>query len=759
MRLLAPGFLTGILAVSALPVMPDPRAAWLLTAGSVLLLPFLGRRLRLFILAAVAGGVWNIFVAHAALEARLVTPPRGLDRMVIGRVVGLPAAEPGRLRFLFAPDPVDGQQDLPSRMRISWYRSRVTVAAGERWRLSLRLRAPRGQANPGGFDYERWLLLNSIGATGYVRNGGDNQRLGRSPAPWTSVRSRLAEAVQRALPDSPRSGMIAALLVGSGRIEPEQRRLLQRTGTSHLMAISGLHVGIAAAVGALAGRLAWLLMPLRRVPLRQSPIAAGGLLAAGLYAGLAGFALPTTRALLMIVVAAVLLLRRRALAPWLAFAFAMVVILAQNPLVPLGAGFWLSFGAVGGLLLVSPELRRVGVPARWLRAQWGVSLALAPVLVAIYGQVPLSSPLANLVAVPVFSVLIVPPTLLAGVASLIWVRGASFLFRVVDQLLAQLLGWLSWIVEAGPAVLEPATAPRLALLLGVAGAGLALMPRGFCGRGAAPALLLPLLCWQGTPPPHGSFTLTMLDVGQGLAAVVRTREHALVFDTGPAWPGGDSGSTNLVPFLRAIGVRQIDMLVVSHPDLDHRGGVPGLLAGRRVRRSVGGLYQGMPMRAGDRCRAGQAWRWDGVSFRFVHPGPVAVDGDNDSSCVLRISSAGGTTALLTGDIEARAEGRLLARREALRAQVVVAPHHGSRSSSTAAFVAAVAADWVIYPAGFGNRWGFPHADVRERWGPARARMTGIEGAVEVTLPASAGAVQLRGWRCVDRRYWRWHQCD
>ncbi|MGB5620870.1 MAG: ComEC/Rec2 family competence protein, partial [Gammaproteobacteria bacterium] len=202
MRLFAPGFLIGILAVSALPVMPGPRAAWLLGAAG-LLLPLTGRRIRIVVFAVLVGGVWTILVAHAALEARLVTPPRGVDRIVTGRVVGLPRSEPGRLRFLFAPDPVEGQQDLPSRIRISWYRSLVTVAAGERWRLSLRLRAPRGQANPGGFDYERWLLLNGIGATGYVRKSGENQLLHEAPALWSAVRGTLADTIHRALQDSP----------------------------------------------------------------------------------------------------------------------------------------------------------------------------------------------------------------------------------------------------------------------------------------------------------------------------------------------------------------------------------------------------------------------------------------------------------------------------------------------------------------------------------------------------------------------------
>ncbi|MGD8977370.1 MAG: DNA internalization-related competence protein ComEC/Rec2, partial [Gammaproteobacteria bacterium] len=631
-------------------------------------------RTRLMVFAAAClGAAWTVLSAQSALEARLATPPRGLDRTVVGRVAGLPAVDPGRVRFLFVPDSVPGQRDLPTRMRINWYRPPANPAPGERWRLSLRLRAPRGQANPGGFDFERWLLRNRIGATGYVRAAGPNQRLGAGPDPWSRIRFDLAAAVQQALPDSPRAGMIAALLVGSGGIERGQRRLLQQTGTSHLMAISGLHVGIAAGVGALLGRWLWLLVPLRWIRVRQTAAVIGGVLAAALYAGLAGFALPTTRALAMYLAAALLITRRRALGPWLAFASALVLILALDPLAPLGAGFWLSFGAVAGLLLIAPSASRGGILGGWLRAQWGVSLALVPVLASLYGQVPVLSPLANLLAVPLFSLVVVPLVLLAGIAIPVWETAATVILGLVDRILARLLDGLAWLVEAGPAPLEPAAAPVLVAGIAAVGAALALMPRGFCGRGAAPALLLPLICWQGGAPDQGAFELTVLDVGQGLAAVVLTRRHALVFDAGPAWPGGDSGASNLAPFLRAAGVGAIDMLVLSHPDLDHRGGIPGLLAEHPVRKIAGSLYPGLPVGSGDRCQAGRSWRWDGVSFRFLHPGETVGQTGNDNSCVLRVSGSGGSV-LLTGDIEARAERRILSREEELESDLVVAPH-------------------------------------------------------------------------------------
>ena len=756
MRIVSLGVLVGILAMSAVPVMPQRMTAGCLAIGALLVLLVFRYRL-MGVAAACLGAAWTVLAAQSALEERLSTPPRGLDRSVVGRVAGLPVVDPGRVRFLFVPDSVPGQRDLPTRMRISWYRPLANPVPGERWRLSLRLRGPRGQANPGGFDFERWLLRNRIGATGYVRTVGPNQRLGATPDPWPRIRFELAAAVRRTLPDSPRAGMIAALLVGSGGIEGEQRRLLQRTGTSHLMAISGLHVGIAAGVGALLGRWLWLLSPLRWMRVRQTAAVIGGVLAAALYAGLAGFALPTTRALAMYVAAALLISRRRALGPWLAFASALMLILALDPLAPLGAGFWLSFGAVAGLLLIAPFVHRGGIVGGWVQAQWGVSLALAPVLTVLYGQVPVLSPLANLLAIPLFSLLVVPLVLLAGMAIPIWGTAAAALLGLVDRILSRLLDGLAWLVEAGPAPLEPAAAPVLVAGIAAVGAALALMPRGFCGRGAAPALLLPLICWQGGAPDHGSFELTVLDVGQGLSAVVRTRRHVLVFDAGPAWPGGDSGTSNLVPFLRAAGVDAVDTLVLSHPDLDHRGGIPGLLSDYPVRKIAGSLYPGLPVDSEDRCQAGRSWRWDGVSFAFLHPGEEAGESGNDHSCVLRVSGSGGSV-LLTGDIEARAERRILSRGEEVGSDLIVAPHHGSRTSSTTDFVAAVDPGWVVYPAGFGNRWGFPDAAVRSRWQPARAMITGEHGAVTATFAADGSGPVVRTWRCVSARFWRRRSC-
>ncbi len=775
MRIVTLGFLLGILAACGLPVMLDKEAAWLPGICVLALLAFAntapGSGFNSLIMPAVigmlAGAAWAIWTADSALDQRLETPPAGTDRVVTGRIVGLPAPGPDRIRFVFTRDAVEGQQDLPPRMLISWYRrgdperQPVFPQAGERWRLNLRLRGPRGQSNPGGFDYELWLLRQRIGATGYVRESGFNRRLGRVDHSWARVRDALVNAVDRALPASPRRGMIAALLVGSGTISAEQRRLLQQTGTAHLLAISGLHVGIAAAVGAVFGRFAWRLLPLRWLGVRQSAGIVSALISAFSYAGLAGFQLPTRRALVMTVVVMIMLARRRAVGPWAAYSTAMMAVLLADPLATMGPGFWLSFAAVAGLLLVAPALRGAGLARGVLGAQVSVSVALAPAVVAIYGQLPLLSPLANLVAVPLFTVLFVPLVLAAGMASTVWFPLGAALFGVADAVLAQLLALLSWLVAVSPGALLPAQAPASALLAAVLGALLALLSGAGSRMVAACALMLPLLFWQGSQPGRGGFELTVLDVGQGLAAVIRTRQHTLVFDTGPAWAGNDSGSRNVVPFLRAAGVGEVDLLVVSHPDLDHRGGVPGLIDGLRIHRVAGSIYPGMPILDDGACRSGQAWSWDQVDFRFVHPPATTVAGGNNDSCVLRVAAAGGdgATVLLTGDIEAGAERQIIAAAGDLDVDLLVAPHHGSRTSSSAEFVAATRPRWVVYPAGYGNRWRFPHVDVLRRWGAAQALVTGQHGAVTVVAPGDGLQPRVVGWRCQARRFWRWRECD
>ena len=421
----------------------------------------------------------------------------------------------------------------------------------------------------------------------------------------------------------------------------------------------------------------------------------------------------------MLAVAALAMSSGRVVAPSRTLCLALAVVLLIDPWAVLAAGFWLSFGAVGALLYVGSAL--VGAPGGWrerLRAwgvvQWAATLASLPVLLLVFQQFSLVSPLANAVAIPVVSFVVTPLALLAAVVP--WWPIAALAHAV--------LGWLMLFLEwcsAWPVWQAPAP-PLWAAVAAAAGVAVCLLPRGVPGRLLGVALLVPAVFWPAPRPAEGEAWVTVLDVGQGLAAVVQTRTHALVYDPGPLYSAeSDAGQRVVVPYLRALGVDTVDMLMVTHRDSDHAGGTASVQAAL----AVGELRSSLPEIGGERCLAGQRWDWDGVSFEVLHPAPedYALDGkSNHVSCVLRVS-AGGRRLLLTSDIEARDEAALLARYPGdLAADVLLVPHHGSRTSSTPEFLAAVGAGEAVIPVGYRNRFGHPKGDVVDRYLATGARL-------------------------------------
>jgi competence protein ComEC len=430
----------------------------------------------------------------------------------------------------------------------------------------------------------------------------------------------------------------------------------------------------------------------------------------------------------------------------------------------LSAGFWLSITAVAGLVVAGTGgIGRPGRLRQLAAAQWAVSWALCLPGLMVFGGLPLYGPLVNLVAVPLFGLVVVPLALAGLLALAFSERLAASLWRLLAPILEGFLDGLEAVAEMPGAWQQPATVPGWALAVAGMAALALLLPFGRPVRFAWLLVLVPVLWWRPSALPAGAYRVTVLDVGQGLAVVVETRRRVLVFDTGPAWRSGrDAGAAVVVPFLRGAGIEQVDALVLSHGDGDHRGGAASIEQRIRVdRRWVGpdaaNVYPAGPdVRP---CAAGVNWRWDGVRFRFLHPSAGAGVRGNDSSCVLRVEGPGGRT-LLTGDIEAPGEAALLAERARLATDLLVAPHHGSRTSSTAPFVAATAPRWVVFPAGFGNRWGFPAAEVRARWQRAGAGLwtTGEDGAVQVEFASAGVAGPPTGWRCRAPRAWRRARC-
>lgn len=760
------GFAAGVLALQVLPGLPE--LAWLWAAPVAILAAWRIRALAIPVAAAL-GLCWALGTAHLRLADRLNPELESVDVEAVGVVAGLPAAGERSLRFAF--DIESSSRQLPSRVLVSWYRTAFaqdqsailaeTPHPGERWRFTLRLKRPHGHFNPHAFDYEAWLLERGIGATGYVRAGGRAAppvRMGwRNSLPdrIEQAREAVRDRFRRVLGETPAAGILAALAVGDQRaISNEEWRLFSATGVTHLMSISGLHVTL------VSGLFAWLAAALwRRVPrlaLALPARKAGALAAiAGAlgYTLLAGFAVPAQRTFWMVAVVALALWSGRITSPARTLALALAVVLLFDPWAGLSAGFWLSFGAVALIFLVGVAARRdEPLVLQWARIQWAITVGLAPAALFLFSQVSLVGPLANAIAIPLVSVVVTPLALAAAV--LPW----DALLSLVAWLVQWLLELLEWCASLPVAVWQQPAPPWWCLVAATAGTLWLVAPRGVPWRATGLALMAPAFAWPVATPAPGEAWVVTLDAGQGLAVLVRTANRALLYDAGPAFgTESDSGERIILPYLRAIGVSRLDALVVTHNDLDHSGGAASILHALEVDRFVSSLPAANPLLAlapAERCAAGQGWEWDGVRFEMLHPAAGAQERrTNNLSCVLKVAARGGAM-LLTGDIEREAEAALLARDPgALRADVLLVPHHGSRTSSGAEFIAAVSPGMAVVPAGYRNRFGHPAADVLDRYADAGValRRTDLEGAVTVRIREQGLAIESERRR--RGRYW------
>ncbi|HEX7054040.1 MAG TPA: DNA internalization-related competence protein ComEC/Rec2 [Burkholderiales bacterium] len=725
-----------------------PALAW---AG--LLVPLAAAALRwraLWLLAAFAAGFfWAAAWAQWRLDERLAPALEGRDLAVVGVVAGLPAATERGVRFDFEVE--SGDAPLPEKLLLHWYDPAARVHPGERWSLAVRLRRPHGGVNPHGFDYEAWLLERGIGATGYVRAG---RKLGVRNGPFDLVekaRESVRERFLAVLGPTPAQGILAALAVGDQRaISREEWELFNRTGVTHLMSISGLHVTLVSGLAAWLVAALWRRVPrlAARAPARRSAALAAVVAALG-YTLLAGYALPAQRTFWMVAVFAAALWLDRIAAPWRTLALALAVVVLMDPWAPLSPGLWLSFGAVLLIFYVgagwsAPERRL----AQWARVQGAITVGLAPAALLLFGQVSLAGPLANAVAIPLVSVVITPLALLAALVPL------DAPLELAAWLVQWLLEFLEWCA-ALPSALWQQHAPGGGLvLLALAGALWLLAPRGVPWRPVGAALMAPAFLVPPAAPAPGEAWITVFDVGQGLAVLVRTAGHALLYDTGPAFADDDSGARVIVPALRGEGIAALDLVVLSHEDSDHLGGALSVLESfetRSLASSLPAAHALQPLAVSARpCRRGDAWRWDGVRFEFLNFAEAG-GSRNNGSCVLHIAAAG-HSLLLTGDIERRAELELV-KAGPVKSDVLVVPHHGSRTSSTPELVAAVSPRWAIVPVGYRSRFGHPHAQVLERYRSAGARIarTDLDGAVHILLaPQGLGVESERRLRA---RYW------
>jgi competence protein ComEC len=719
---------------------------------------------------ALVAGMWALFSAGWTIDDRLDTRLAGQDILVQGTVCEIPRADRTVRRFIF--EPAAKVPGVPGRIFVSWYDATATPAAGELWQLKLRMKRPRGLSNPAGFDFERWAHRTRLGATGYVRRSALNRRLSShsSHCRLTGLRQRIAVRIGEELADHPAAAHIQALTVGvKNGMNSEEWALLRRTGTVHLMAISGLHIGLVALFMHFLGRQCGRLLLLAGV--RNSPLAIGrvcALIGAIGYAGLAGFSVPTVRALVTVLIAVTLTTLRRSVSVWQVLASALLVVLIVEPAAPLSMGFWLSFYAVGLLLLNGlhltpadaatrpPIVRMLSRVKAMMEVQLRLAVGLGPLSLLFFDQVSLIAPLANLVIVPLFALIIVPLALLGTV--FLWASPllANISLELAAGVTDQALGVLDWLDSLPLTVWRPPPISE-AGLCGIVGLTLMLLwPRPVPGRWLVVGLFSALVSASLiTVPP--TLRIVVMDVGQGLAVLVQTSRHALVFDTGPAYRGRDAGQSVVLPTLRKFDVRQLDAIVISHGDADHRGGAQSLITAFPDASVIAPERVNIDSANKEACEAGKRWVWDDVAFSFLHPMRDQQNADwseNDDSCVLLVSSTGGDV-LLPGDIEYRAESYLTSNHMIPAVDVVVAPHHGSKSSSSEPFVAATRPRFVIFSTGHRNRWGFPAESVSSRWRNAGAEgiTTADSGAVVFAIDRSGRLALQRRERPDGRRIW------
>ncbi|HVY08406.1 MAG TPA: DNA internalization-related competence protein ComEC/Rec2 [Burkholderiales bacterium] len=716
---------------------------------------------------AIAGFFWAAAVAQWKLADELPEAWEGRDVEVSGVIAEMVQPTERGVRFAFDVERTFvPNARVPSHISVMWYANEKQtlpeLRAGQRWRMTVRLHRPHGNSNPDGFDFEAWMLERGIRAVGYVRP---------EPAPAMtdplvprpgylierlreSVRSRLLDA----LGERPYAGVIVALAVGDQQsIPPDQWQVFTRTGVNHLMSISGLHITMVASLVVLVVSRLWRRSEKLVLGLPAMRAAAFcGLLVALAYALLSGFAVPAQRTVYMLAVVAFALWSGWNASPIAVLATAAAFVIVLDPMATIAPGFWLSFGAVAVIMFAAYS--RIGKPGwlrAWMQTQWAVTIAFVPFLLAMFQQVSLVSPVANAFAIPLVSLVVVPLALVASVLPLAWAAQAAHL------VMAGCMVPLRMLSDLPDAVWQQHAPPMWTIPLAVAGALWMLLPRGFPARWTGAPLLLPLFLVFPAPIPEGQVRLTALDVGQGLAVAVRTRDHALLFDTGPAFTEQiDAGGRVVVPYLRAAGIDRLDGMVISHGDSDHSGGALTILRSMPVAWVFSSLPQddaiAVAATRSRLCVTGEKWEWDGVSFEMLHPDLAEYrdqhEKDNDRSCVLKIVSPYGS-ALLPGDVEKRAEAAMLKASANLRADVLLAPHHGSRTSSTPGFVEAVAPALTVFSVGYRNRFGHPHPLVAGRYRQAGSDTlrTDVSGAIIVDF--GPAGMKITKWREAGRRYW------
>jgi competence protein ComEC len=769
-------FTFGVWLLQQQAALPDMRWAGLLIPLLVVLrLPrntFIQRIISsIFILslAASSGFFYAAVIAQNRLDDGLPAAWQGRDIDIIGVIAELPRQHERGLGFSFDVErTLTADVHVPQHLLLSTYQNAndplLAIHAGERWKLTVRLKQPHGTSNPYNFDFEVWALERNLRATGYVYGKGDNQRLDEHVVAPGYLIERIRESVrshfQQVLGHAPYAGVLSALAIGDqGSIPAVQWQIFTRTGVNHLVSISGLHITMLSGMAFALCYWLWrrsVYLTLK-LPARKAA-AVAGLLVAIVYALLSGYGVPAQRTVYMLGTVAVAMWLSRNIAPSQLLAVALMVVLLLDPWAVISPGFWLSFGAVGLIFYITAN--RLG-QKHWLieygRIQWAMSIGLIPPLLAMFQQISIVSPLANAFAIPLVSFVVVPLALLGALFPF------DFFLHSAHWAMSICTGALEWLSNLPVAVWTQHAPPFWTIVTGMFGVLWMLLPRGFPSRWTGGILLLPMFLIQPAAPETGNLRLTVFDVGQGLAVVAQTSKHALLYDSGPMFNSdANSGNRILVPSLKGMGIDRLDILMLTHNDSDHTGGALSVMQALPVELLSSSLPDDSPIllhaSKTERCSDGQSWVWDGVRFEILYPTLSSYADDNiknnDRGCVLRISS-GNNSVLLAADIEKYSEHDLLNRHpEQLNSTLLVVPHHGSKTSSTSNFVDAVHPRYAVFTTGYRNRFGHPKKEVVERYRALGSELlrSDEDGAILVNMDTQN--MYIEKYRLTHARYWQ-----
>jgi competence protein ComEC len=693
--------------------------------------------------------------------------------LVIGHVASPPSKKPEGVSFEFKTTNLAGQK-VKTKLKLGWYnqfnsaspdanaKQLPQLKVGDKWQFLVRLKRPHGVLNPGGFDLEKHLLIHHVRATGYVVDSDTNQLLAKSIYyyPFSRLRQYLIDTISSVLPDEKLASIIIAFVTGyEDKISQEQWKVMRDTGTSYLVAIAGLHIGLVATIAFLFIQFVWRFLrwlPLI-IPAKEAGIV-GGLVFGFIYGVVSGFSIPTQRSLVMLVMFSLAILFRCRAQSWNAWLWSLFIVLIINPLSILTMGFWLSFGAVSSIIYVTNGVAKSSQShlKKFWRMQYTVTLALLPLTLLFFKQFSFITIIANLIAMPSVCLVIVPMSLLGAIFLLISKSVGTAILLLGAKLLHVVWWWLTFLSQYFSLNWYHPVYNWWVLITACIGVLIILAPRGFGLKSIGLIWLIPLIFY--TPPrpkSNGDVRFTVLDVGQGLAAVVQTKNHLLLYDTGPKFLDTDAGATAILPYLQQRGINKIDTLVISHGDTDHSGGALSIfnsIVPKNILTSVPEKYNQKNV---INCRRGQRWYWDGVDFYVLSPPSHGLIDGNNRSCVLKIVS-GDNSILLPGDIEKEGERFLSQNHQiGLKSTILVAPHHGSATSSTEEFIAKVEPRYVVFPVGYQNRFHFPNKKIIARYQDTNATLinTSKTGAITFEFNSREGSVNLKPFRDEVRRFW------